>query len=63
MQVISVNNIVLMKAPNQILPVFADILLDITVAIAKIGIIGNRTIYPSAISGCHISPVVVNVPY
>ena len=39
-----VNNIVLMNAPNQILPVFAVILLEITVAMARMGIIGKSTI-------------------
>ena len=62
-QVIIVNNNVLMIAPSHTLPVFAVILLEITVEIARIGTIGMRTIYPSAISFCHNTPVVVNVPY
>ena len=62
-QVIIVNNKVFIIAPSHILPVFAVILLDITVDIARMGTIGIRTIYPRAISFCHSTPVVVKVPY
>ena len=62
-QVIMVNSRVLISAPSQMLPVFAVILLAITVAIARMGTMGKRTMYPSAISSCHIYPVVVKQPY
>ena len=62
-QVMMVKSMVFMNAPSHIFPVSAVILRDIRVAMARMGTMGMSTIYPSAISDCHITPLARNSPY